>query len=78
MTIITINYNNVDGLKKTISSVIMQTYQYFQYLIVDGGSVDGSCNVIRDLNFPKLNTIVEKDEGIYYAMNKAIAIADGK
>ena len=56
----------------------MQKYQYFQYLIVDGGSVDGSCNVIRDLNFPKLNTIVEKDEGIYYAMNKAIAIADGK
>ncbi len=42
LTIITINYNDLEGLKRTVESVINQTWQEFEYIVIDGGSMDGS------------------------------------
>ena len=48
ITIITINYNNAEGLRKTLASVASQTYRDIEHIIVDGGSTDGSVDIIRD------------------------------
>lgn len=48
LSIITINYNNAEGLRKTLASVAAQTYPYIQHIIVDGGSTDGSVEIIRE------------------------------
>ena len=47
-SVITINYNNKDGLKRTIESVIGQTFTDYEYIIIDGGSTDGSVDIIKD------------------------------
>jgi len=90
LSIITINYNNAEGLQKTIESVISQTYSDFEYIIIDGGSTDESVDVIKEcvtpLNlplgekkeFPIINWISEPDAGIYNAMNKGILKASGE
>jgi glycosyltransferase involved in cell wall biosynthesis len=78
VTVITVNYNNCAGLEKTIASVMRQEYENYQYLIVDGNSTDGSVNLINSFDICDLDKVIEKDEGIYHAMNKAIAIADGE
>jgi len=54
LSIITINYNNLEGLKKTFESVFMQTYQDFEYIVIDGGSTDGSKEYIEK-NDDKIN-----------------------
>ena len=48
-SIITINYNNKEGLRKTIESVVGQSFRDFEYIIIDGGSTDGSIEVINTL-----------------------------
>jgi glycosyltransferase involved in cell wall biosynthesis len=78
ITVITVNYNNRAGLEKTIASVMRQEYENYQYLIVDGNSTDGSVDLINSFDNCDFDKVVEKDEGIYHAMNKAIAIADGE
>ena len=86
LSIITINYNNADGLRKTMESVFAQTYRDFEYIVVDGASTDGSVDVIRELassnpltpNPLTLTWSSEPDTGIYNAMNKGIEIASGK
>ena len=78
LSIVTINYNNKAGLLKTIESVLSQTYQHFEYIIIDGGSKDGSADIIQQ-NAEKITYWVsEKDAGIYDAMNKGIAVARGE
>ncbi|MEA5141176.1 glycosyltransferase family 2 protein [Arcicella rigui] len=78
LSIITINFNNKIGLRKTIESVISQTFNDFEYIIIDGGSSDESVEVIIE-NKNKINYWVsEKDNGVYHAMNKGIALANGK
>lgn len=78
LSIITINLNNIGGLKKTIESVIEQLYTDFEYLIIDGGSTDGSQDLIRS-NANKISFwISELDNGIYHAMNKGIRAAKGE
>lgn len=47
LSVITINYNNAIGLSKTIQSVINQSYKDFEYIIIDGGSTDGSIDIIN-------------------------------
>ena len=47
LSIITINYNNLEGLRKTIESVVNQTWRDFEYIVIDGGSNDGSVDVIK-------------------------------
>lgn len=78
LSIITINYNSYEGLKKTVESVIGQSYKEFEYIIIDGGSTDGSAEYIikeRD-NFDYW--VSETDNGIYSAMNKGILKATGE
>ena len=78
LSIITINYNNSDGLRKTIESVVNQTYRDYEYIIIDGGSTDESVEVIKE-HADKIDYWVsEKDKGIYNAMNKGVQVAHGK
>jgi glycosyltransferase involved in cell wall biosynthesis len=76
ISIITINYNNENGLKKTINSVINQTFQDFQFIVIDGNSEDSSVDIIKQT--PRINYWVsEKDLGVYDAQNKGIKKALG-
>lgn len=77
-TVITINYNNVEGLRATFDSVFSQTCHDYQYVVIDGGSTDGSKELIEQ-NSDKIDYWVsEKDKGIYNAMNKGVAVATGE
>jgi glycosyltransferase involved in cell wall biosynthesis len=78
LTIITVCYNNRDGLEKTICSVVDQTFKNYQFIIVDGGSTDGSVDVINNYNQFIAFWVSEKDNGIYNAMNKGISKAEGR
>jgi len=77
LSIITINYNNKEGLSRTIKSVLDQTWQEFEYLIIDGGSNDGSQGVIDSNSNFLTHRVSEKDKGIYHAMNKGIKASSG-
>lgn len=81
LSIITINYNNAEGLHKTIESVLSQTYKEFEYIIVDGASTDDSVDIIKASALQAEGLafiwVSEKDTGIYNAMNKGIEIASG-
>lgn len=76
-SIITINFNNRSGLHNTIESVIHQSYKDYEFIIIDGGSTDGSVNVIKEHQQYITYWISEKDNGIYNAMNKGIKAAHG-
>ena len=77
-SIITINYNDKKGLRQTIESVINQTYDDFEYIIIDGGSTDGSVDVIKEYDAQINYWVSEPDKGIYNAMNKGIKKATGE
>lgn len=77
-SIITINYNNKEGLQKTIESVVNQSYNDFEYIVIDGGSTDGSVDIIKKYADKITYWISEPDKGIYHAMNKGIAKAHGE
>jgi glycosyltransferase involved in cell wall biosynthesis len=77
-SIITINKNNASGLEKTISSVISQTFSDFEYIIVDGGSTDSSCDILSQYAQYCTSYVSEPDTGIYNAQNKGIKKAKGK
>ena len=79
LSVITINRNNQDGLRKTMNSVVSQDFKDFEYIVIDGASTDGSVDIIRQHgNTANLNWVSEPDKGIYNAMNKGIARAQGK
>lgn len=85
LSIITINYNNAEGLRKTLASVASQTYRDIEHIIIDAASTDGSVDVIRDYESANRSsvhplTIVwssKKDKGIYNGMNIGIQRATG-
>lgn len=77
ISIITVNFNNKKGLAKTIDSVLTQTYSNIEYIIIDGGSTDGSKELIEQYTSSITYWISEKDKGIYDAMNKGITHATG-
>ncbi|RQP11154.1 MAG: glycosyltransferase [Parapedobacter sp.] len=77
LTVITVVYNNVRDIERTIGSVIHQTYPYIEYLIIDGGSTDGTVDVIKRYADRIAHWISEPDKGIYDAMNKGLARATG-
>ena len=77
LSIITINYNNLEGLKKTVSSVVDQTYQEFEYIVIDGESTDGSKAYLESQSDAIDIWVSEPDNGIYNAMNKGIMKASG-
>lgn len=78
ISIVTINLNNSDGLKRTFASVMSQTNIDFEWVIVDGGSTDGSLNILDGIE--RINTVIisEADNGLYDAMNKGILLASRK
>lgn len=76
-TIVTVNYNNKIGLEKTIKSVLSQTYKDIEYIIVDGGSTDGSREIIENYKENITWWCSESDSGVYNAMNKGIMHANG-
>lgn len=76
-SIITINYNNCNGLKKTIESVITQSYEDFEFIVIDGGSTDGSREILEQYSNRINYWVSEPDKGIYNAMNKGIRQAKG-
>lgn len=77
-SVITINYNNKEGLHHTIRSVVEQNFDDYEYIVIDGGSTDGSVEIINEYA-DKINYWVsEKDRGIYHAMNKGIKHAHGE
>lgn len=78
LSIITINYNNFEGLKRTVESVFDQTWQEFEYIVIDGGSTDGSKEYIESQNDKIDYWVSEPDLGIYNAMNKGIVKASGE
>ncbi len=78
ISVITINYNNRTGLEETIKSVIGQTYRNYEYIVIDGGSTDGSLEVIRKYAEHIDYWVSESDRGVYHAMNKGIAQATGE
>lgn len=88
LSIVTINYNNAEGLRKTLASVAAQTYKGIEHIIIDGGSTDGSADIIRDYADSHTSHIThhtshivkwtsEKDNGIYHAMNKGLRKTTG-
>lgn len=86
LSIITINYNNAEGLERTLNSVLAQTYDGIEHIIVDGGSTDGSVDVIKryvekvkreEVRGKSVVWSSEKDKGIYDGMNKGIRKATG-
>lgn len=77
LSIITINYNNLVGLERTVCSVVSQTWRDFEYIIIDGGSTDGSAEYITEMREHFTYWVSEPDKGIYSAMNKGIAHAKG-
>lgn len=78
LSIITINYNNCEGLARTCQSVVSQSNQDFEWIIIDGGSTDGSVDVIKEYASYIDYWVSEPDRGIYNAMNKGVRAASGK
>jgi len=78
VTVITVVYNGEAYLEETILSVINQTYDNVEYIIVDGGSTDGTLEIIKKYEKQIDYWVGEKDSGIYDAMNKGINLATGE
>lgn len=77
-TIVTVCYQAHDVIEATIKSVLEQSYKDFEYIIVDGASTDGTCDIIsRYTGDPRIRYISEPDKGLYDAMNKGIRMSTG-
>ncbi|NVK57190.1 MAG: glycosyltransferase [Alteromonadaceae bacterium] len=77
-TIVTVTWNNLSGLKVTAASIAVQRFVNFEWLVVDGASKDGTPDWLANCTTPGLTWISEPDNGLYDAMNKAIASARGR
>lgn len=78
LTIVTVNYNHCEGLRRTMESVFRQTCHDYEYIVIDGGSTDGSADLLR-MSAGRIDYWVsEPDRGIYHAKNKGVARATGE
>jgi glycosyltransferase involved in cell wall biosynthesis len=77
ISIITVAYNSAATIKETLASVCNQVYKNKEHIIIDGKSRDNTVKIIKNFNSKDIFMISEKDEGIYYAMNKGINFAKG-
>ncbi len=79
ISVITVNLNNREGLERTIRSVVSQTiFSQTEYIVVDGGSKDGSVESVKSFGDKISHWVSEPDRGIYHAMNKGIEMAKGE
>lgn len=78
LSVITVNRNNAEGLKRTIASVLSQSFKNFEFIIIDGASVDQSTVIIKEHAADLSYWISEPDKGIYHAMNKGIKSSKGE
>lgn len=72
LSIITVCYNSEKTIEQTIQSVVKQSYQNIEYIIIDGGSCDGTLDIIKKHQNQISYWISERDSGLYDAMNKGI------
>lgn len=77
ITVITVVFNNKESIENTIKSVLSQKYKNLEYIIIDGGSKDGTLEIIRKYE-NRIRYISEKDKGIYDAMNKGLKLSTGE
>ena len=77
LTVITVVYNNVNDIERTLLSVINQTYKQIEYVVIDGKSTDGTLEVLKRYEARIAKLVSEPDKGIYDAMNKALKLATG-
>ena len=77
LSVITVVYNNVNHIKNTINSVLLQKYKNIEIIVIDGGSTDGTIELLKQFE-SKVTLISEQDSGIYDAMNKGIFLATGE
>jgi glycosyltransferase involved in cell wall biosynthesis len=77
LSIITVNKNNDIGLERTCQSVICQTFDDFEWIVIDGASIDNSIDIIKNYSNKMAYWVSEPDTGIYNAMNKGIRQAKG-
>lgn len=77
ITVVTATYNCADTIEESLISVVNQTYDNIEYIIIDGGSTDGTLKIIDKYSKRIANVISEPDMGIYDAINKALDIATG-
>ncbi|WP_145574017.1 glycosyltransferase family 2 protein [Yersinia alsatica] len=77
VSVITVVYNNVSEIKKTIDSITSQTYKNVEFIVVDGGSDDGTVEIIKNNEDKIYWWCSEQDNGIYDAMNKGVKLATG-
>ena len=77
VSIITVCYNSINTIKDTIESVIGQDYPFIEYIIIDGGSNDGTVSLVKKYDKYVNHFISENDLGMYDAINKGINISTG-
>ena len=77
ISIITVCFNSAETIADTLKSIVNQTHEDIEQIVVDGGSNDSSLALVRDQALPGVIVISEPDKGIYDAMNKGIAVATG-
>ncbi len=77
ISIVTVVLNSKDLISKTIESIIKQTYKNIEYLVIDGGSSDGTVDIINKYSSQITKILIEADKGIYDAMNKSLKLASG-
>lgn len=77
ISVVTVSYNAVSTIEQTILSVINQTYPHIEYIIIDGGSTDGTVDIIKKYADKIAYWVSEPDKGIYDAMNKGTRISTG-
>lgn len=77
ITVITVSFNSVATLARTLQSVAAQSYSQVEHIVIDGGSTDGTAALVQERGAHLSRFISEPDDGIYDAMNKGIALASG-